>query len=186
MRVSKGKEKIVSPRKPSAKKPCAKKPAAKKTGVNRNRRSWLKKGQSSGMGTSEVNRRQQASSEPNRQEQANSGPNDQQPNRGPTVRFYVSAVPEDDDDDPIYDYHSEDLHTPNSTDDESSKHTFPEFDDHYAFGEGRFELGTRFATIERFKEVVKDSFISEGRELRWIKNDRERVRVGCMNDDCPW
>ncbi|XP_072074354.1 uncharacterized protein [Arachis hypogaea] len=138
------------------------------------------------MGTSEVNRRQQARSEPNIQQQANSGPNEQQPNRDPTVRFYVSAVQDDDDDDPIYDYHSEDLHTPNSTDDESSKHTFPEFDDDYAFGEGMFELGTRFATIDRFKEVVKDSFIAEGRELRWIKNDRERVRVGCMDDDCPW
>ncbi|XP_020963773.1 uncharacterized protein LOC107610504 [Arachis ipaensis] len=87
------------------------------------------------MGTSEMNRRQQARSEPNIQQQDNSGPNDQQPNRDPTVRF---------------------------------------------------ELGTRFATIERFKEVVKGSFIAEGRELRWIKNDRKRVRVGCMDDDCPW
>ncbi|XP_020967434.1 uncharacterized protein LOC110266768 [Arachis ipaensis] len=147
------------------------------------------------MGTSEVNRRQQARSEPNIQQQANSGPNEheansgpneQQPNRDPTVRFYVSAVQDDDNDDPIYDYHSENLHTLNSTDDESSKHTFLEFDDDYTFGEGRFELGTRFATTDRFKEVVKDSFIAEGRELRWIKNDRERVRVGCMDDDCPW
>nr|XP_025618784.2 uncharacterized protein LOC112710668 isoform X1 [Arachis hypogaea] len=194
-RVSKGKEKIVSPRKPSAKKPCAKKPDAKKTGVNMSRRSWLKKGQSSGKGTSEVNRRQQARSEPNIQQHAKSGPNDheadfgpneEQPNTDPSVRFYVSTVQDDDDDDPIYDYHSEELHTPNSSDDESSRHKFPEFDDDYAFGEGRFELGTRFATIERFKEVVKDSFIAEGRELRWIKNDRERVRVGCKDDDCPW
>ncbi|XP_016200220.1 uncharacterized protein LOC107641235 [Arachis ipaensis] len=29
-------------------------------------------------------------------------------------------------------------------------------------------------------------FIAEGRELRWIKNDKERVRMGCMDDECPW
>ncbi|XP_025625076.1 uncharacterized protein [Arachis hypogaea] len=99
------------------------------------------------------------------------------------VRFYVSLI-QDDDDDPVYDYESETLHTPISSDDESSKHKFPEFNDDYEHGEGRFELGTRFATIERFKEVVKDSFIAEGRELRWIKNDKERVRMRCMDDEC--
>ncbi|XP_025611866.1 uncharacterized protein [Arachis hypogaea] len=101
------------------------------------------------------------------------------------VRFYESLM-QDDDDDPVYDYESETLHTPISSDDESSKHKFSEFDDDYEHGEGRFELGTRFATIDRFKEVVKDSFIDEGRELRWIKNDKERVRVGCIDDECPW
>nr|XP_029147024.1 uncharacterized protein LOC114924957 [Arachis hypogaea] len=44
----------------------------------------------------------------------------------------------------------------------------------------------RFATIERFKEVVKDSFIAEGRELKWIKNDKERVRAGCKDEECPF
>ncbi|XP_057719980.1 uncharacterized protein LOC130934418 [Arachis stenosperma] len=63
---------------------------------------------------------------------------------------------------------------------------FPEFNDEYAHGEGRFELGTRFATVERFNEVVKDSFIAEGREVKWIKNDKERVRVGCGDKECPY
>ncbi|XP_015943212.1 uncharacterized protein LOC107468445 [Arachis duranensis] len=100
------------------------------------------------------------------------------------VRFYVSLI-QDDDNNPVYDSESETLHTPISSDDESSKHKFLEFNDDYEHGEGRFELGTRFATIDRFKEVVKDSFIAEGRELRWIKNDKERVRMGCMDDEWP-
>ncbi|XP_072074347.1 uncharacterized protein [Arachis hypogaea] len=91
-----------------------------------------------------------------------------------------------DGDDIIWEYESEELHTPVSSEDEGNKHQWPEFNDQYSFGEGIFELGTRFATIERFKEVVKDTFIAEGRELVWIKNDRERVRVGCKDKECGW
>ncbi|XP_057760429.1 uncharacterized protein LOC130980804 [Arachis stenosperma] len=130
-RVMKGKKKAVSP----------KKPATKKTGAKRNRKTWKKKGQSSGLGASNVTRR------------------DPQPNRDQNVRFYVSKV-QDNDNDPH------------------------EFDDDYAFGEGRFELGTRFATVERFKEVVKDSFIVEGRELRWSNNDKERVKTYKNDHTC--
>ncbi|XP_072071863.1 uncharacterized protein [Arachis hypogaea] len=164
----KGKKKVVSP----------KKTAAKKTGAKRKRKTWKKMGQSSG--PNEQQTRKNVGPDPN--VQPNRGP---QPNRDQHVRFYVSLI-QDDDDDPVYDYESENLHTSISSDDESSKHKFSKFDDDYEHGEGRFELGTRFATIERFKEVVKDLFIAGGRELRWIKNDNERVRVGCMDDECPW
>ncbi|XP_057734647.1 uncharacterized protein LOC130950118 [Arachis stenosperma] len=86
----------------------------------------------------------------------------------------------------MFEYESEDLHTPISSDDEGRGEKFPEFNDEYAHGEGRFELGTRFATVERFKEVVKDSFIAEGREVKLIKNDKERVRVGCGDKEGPY
>ncbi|XP_072062624.1 uncharacterized protein [Arachis hypogaea] len=86
----------------------------------------------------------------------------------------------------MFEYESEDLHTPISSDDKGRGNKFPEFDDDYAHGEGRFELRTRFATVDRFKEVVKDSFIAEGRELKWIKNDKERVRVRCGDQECPY
>ena len=86
----------------------------------------------------------------------------------------------------MFEYESEDLHTPISSDDEGRGEKFPEFNDEYAHDEGRFELGTRFATVDRFKEVVKDSFIAEGREVKWIKNDKERVRVGCGDKECPY
>ncbi|XP_025616609.1 uncharacterized protein [Arachis hypogaea] len=86
----------------------------------------------------------------------------------------------------MFEYESEDLHTPISSDDEGRGEKFPEFNDEYAHGEGRFELGTRFATVDRFKEVVKDCFIAEGREVKWIKNDKERVRVGCGDKECPY
>ncbi|XP_020964242.1 uncharacterized protein LOC110265589 [Arachis ipaensis] len=103
----------------------------------------------------------------------------------PAVADYVSDV-DTDNEDIVFEYESEELHTPVSLEDEGNKPHWHEFDEHYDFGEGRFELGTIFATIKRFKEVVKDSFIAEGRELVWIKNDKERVRVGCKNENCPW
>ena len=91
-----------------------------------------------------------------------------EPNRArgprPALVDYVSDV-DTDGDDIVWEYESEELHTPVSSDDEGNKHHWPEFNDQYSFGEGRFELGTRFATIERFKEVVNDTFIAEGREL---------------------
>nr|XP_025662559.1 uncharacterized protein LOC112758174 [Arachis hypogaea] len=108
-----------------------------------------------------------------------------QPRDLPPIGLYVSEEVSDDDD-PIYEYASEELHTPVSSEDEGEKHEFPVFNEEYGFGEGRFEIGTKFATIDGFKEVVKDMFISEGRKLLWIKNDKERVRVGCRGEECPW
>ncbi|XP_057745171.1 uncharacterized protein LOC130963039 [Arachis stenosperma] len=80
----------------------------------------------------------------------------------------------------------QDLHTPVSSDEEAEKQYWPEFHDEYGFGEGHFEVGTKFATLDDFKEVVKDLFIFEGRQLQWIKNDKERVRVDCKGEECPW
>ncbi|MED6160249.1 hypothetical protein PIB30_049739 [Stylosanthes scabra] len=67
------------------------------------------------------------------------------------------------DEDYAYEYHSETLHTPVSSEEEYKKYEWPELDDEYEFGEGHFELGTKFATIEKFRDVVKDLFIAEGR-----------------------
>ncbi|XP_057740626.1 uncharacterized protein LOC130957799 [Arachis stenosperma] len=78
------------------------------------------------------------------------------------------------------------MHTPVSSDEEPEKQHWPEFNDEYGFGEGHFEVSTKFATLDDFKEVVKDLFISEGRQLQWIKNDKERVRVGCKGEEYPW
>ncbi|RYQ97308.1 hypothetical protein Ahy_B08g093343 [Arachis hypogaea] len=103
----------------------------------------------------------------------------------PPIGLYVSEDVSDDDD-PIYEYTSEELHTPVSSEDKEEKHEFLVFNKEYGFGEGRFKIGTKFATIDGFKEVVKDMFISEGRKLLWIKNDKERVRVDCRGEECPW
>ncbi|MED6107461.1 hypothetical protein PIB30_014312 [Stylosanthes scabra] len=53
--------------------------------------------------------------------------------------------------------------------DEYKKYDWPEFDAEYEFGQGYFELGTKFATIEKFREVVKDLFIADGRDPEWLK-----------------
>ncbi|MED6224091.1 hypothetical protein PIB30_080426 [Stylosanthes scabra] len=49
------------------------------------------------------------------------------------------------DEDYAYEYHSETLHTPVSSEEEYKKYEWPEFDDDYEFGEEHFELGTKFA-----------------------------------------
>ncbi|XP_057748079.1 uncharacterized protein LOC130967277 [Arachis stenosperma] len=116
-------------------------------------------------------------------------PNKSRPARDPSMRPAIAEYVSDadtDHEDIVFEYEFEELHTPVSLEDEGNKPHWPEFDEQYGFGEGRFDLGTRFATIERFKKVVKDSFITEGRELVWIKNDKERVRVGCKSENCPW
>nr|XP_025692984.1 uncharacterized protein DDB_G0286299-like [Arachis hypogaea] len=69
-----------------------------------------------------------------------------QPRDRPLIELYVTEEVSDDDD-PIYEYASEELHTPVSSEDEGKKHEFPVFNEEYGFGEGRFEIGTKFATI---------------------------------------
>ncbi|MED6196423.1 hypothetical protein PIB30_047376 [Stylosanthes scabra] len=53
----------------------------------------------------------------------------------------------------VYEYHSDTLRTPVSSEDEYQKYEWPEFDDDYDFGEGHFELGTKFATIEQLTKT---------------------------------
>ncbi|MED6172289.1 hypothetical protein PIB30_048719 [Stylosanthes scabra] len=61
------------------------------------------------------------------------------------------------------------LHTPISSKEEYKKHVLPEFDYEYGFGERHFELGIKFATIEKFMDVGKDLFIFECRILSGSK-----------------
>lgn len=46
-------------------------------------------------------------------------------------------------------------------------------------------LGSLFSTREEFKAAIITYAIHNGRDLRWIKNDKTRVRVGCK-DGCEW
>ncbi|KAL4397291.1 hypothetical protein AHAS_Ahas01G0177200 [Arachis hypogaea] len=84
-----------------------------------------------------------------------------------------------DEEDPIFEYESESLLTPNSSENEKERYEFPQFNDAAGFGEVYFELGMEFVTIESFKTALKDHVIYEGRKIRYIKNDQRRVRCDC-------
>ncbi|MED6206886.1 hypothetical protein PIB30_030768 [Stylosanthes scabra] len=87
------------------------------------------------------------------------------------VKFYQLEVPSSEEE-YAYEYESETFHTHVSSDGEFSKHKWQEFNVVYGFGQGHFEIGTKFATLESFKDVVKDQFIAKDRQLDWKKNDK--------------
>ncbi|XP_058755786.1 uncharacterized protein LOC131629000 [Vicia villosa] len=49
----------------------------------------------------------------------------------------------------------------------------------------RWEVGTYFTTKEDFKEAIVTYAVHSGRDLRFTKNDKIRVRVRCK-DGCEW
>ncbi|CAK8531321.1 unnamed protein product [Lathyrus sativus] len=46
-------------------------------------------------------------------------------------------------------------------------------------------LGLLFSTNEEFKEAIASYVVHNGRDLRYLKNDKTRVRVGCK-EWCGW
>ncbi|XP_057429396.1 uncharacterized protein LOC130722617 isoform X2 [Lotus japonicus] len=86
-------------------------------------------------------------------------------------------------------YCSEDLHSPVSTDDEGNcrvKQTFPQFDETAGYGNIHLELGMEFPNLQSFKEAVIDYTVEVGRQIRWLKNDKDRCRAECMGETCKW
>jgi len=53
-------------------------------------------------------------------------------------------------------------------------------------GMSGFELGMEFSTLEPFKQGLKDFNIQQGRDFKWVKNDRVRVRARCKEENCKW
>jgi hypothetical protein len=91
------------------------------------------------------------------------------------------------DDDDLY--HSEQLKSPISTDDEDDgrgRHVFPQFNENARFGEVHLEDGMEFSTLAVFKEAVRDYNIYISREIYWAKNESYRARAKCIVEDCPW
>ncbi|GAU46358.1 hypothetical protein TSUD_325000 [Trifolium subterraneum] len=85
-------------------------------------------------------------------------------------------------------YHSEELKSPISTDDEddSGKRVYPQFNEAAKFGDVHIELGMEFGNLETFKAAVGDYTIDLGRVIKWVKNDKKRARVKCKEPECPW
>ena len=92
-------------------------------------------------------------------------------------------------DDDNQSYASEDLHSPVSTDDEGRsglRPTFPQHDEVAGFGNVRLEVGMEFRDLKSFKKAVRDYTIEVGREIKMVKNDKERVTYKCKGEICKW
>ncbi|XP_058784823.1 uncharacterized protein LOC131659683 [Vicia villosa] len=69
--------------------------------------------------------------------------------------------------------------------DESGKVKYPSFVPPKKFNDYKWVLGSLFSTREEFKEAVSSYAVHNGRDLRYLKNDKTRVRVGCK-EGCGW
>ena len=52
----------------------------------------------------------------------------------------------------------------------------------------KWEVGTDFLDKEHFRNVVRTYAIHSGRNIRFVKNDKRRIRVRCVGaqGNCPW
>ncbi|XP_058757061.1 uncharacterized protein LOC131630284 [Vicia villosa] len=69
--------------------------------------------------------------------------------------------------------------------DESGKVKYPSFVPPKKFNDYKWVLGSLFSTREAFKEAVSSYDVYNGRDLRYLKNDKTRVIVGCK-EGCGW
>ncbi|XP_017406413.1 uncharacterized protein LOC108319702 [Vigna angularis] len=52
----------------------------------------------------------------------------------------------------------------------------------------KWDVGTYFADKQDFVDAIKTYAIENGRNIKYIKNDKQRIRLKCMGakGDCPW
>ncbi|XP_014499552.1 uncharacterized protein LOC106760653 [Vigna radiata var. radiata] len=72
--------------------------------------------------------------------------------------------------------------------DKPSRCPFPTFGKKKSMVDYKWEVGTIFNDKEDFKEAIRNYAIHTGRDLKFVKNDKHRVRVRCMGAQkkCPW
>ncbi|XP_022635221.1 uncharacterized protein LOC111241449 [Vigna radiata var. radiata] len=93
------------------------------------------------------------------------------------------------------DSEAEELLTPGNSDseedeiqDKPSRCPFPTFGKKKSMLDYKWEVGTIFNDKEDFKEAIRNYAIHAGRDLKFVKNDKRRVRVRCMGAQkkCQW
>ncbi|WVZ14688.1 hypothetical protein V8G54_012254 [Vigna mungo] len=72
--------------------------------------------------------------------------------------------------------------------DGSSKTIFPTFKMPRSLETYKWEVGTFFAEKNEFIDAIRTYALSNGRNLKFIKNDKKRISVKCMggNGNCKW
>ena len=73
-------------------------------------------------------------------------------------------------------------------DDDNSGDVFGMFVMPKSITDYKWEVGTYFLDKEHFRDVVRTYAIHSGRNIRFVKNDKRRIRVRCLGaqGNCPW
>ncbi|KAK2357350.1 hypothetical protein QL285_094629 [Trifolium repens] len=80
---------------------------------------------------------------------------------------------------------SSDLNTENDESDDGTKEHYPPFVMPKNMIGYKWVKGTTFSNREEFKKAILDFSVANNVDLKFIKNDKERVRVGCKSG-CPF
>ena len=52
--------------------------------------------------------------------------------------------------------------------------------------EFEFKKGMEFISIKQFKDAVKEHDVLNGRETRYLKNEKTRCKITCKKSDSCW
>ncbi|WVZ25006.1 hypothetical protein V8G54_003550 [Vigna mungo] len=78
---------------------------------------------------------------------------------------------------------------PNSEDDDgSTKIRFPTFSMPKSLEAYKWEVGTYFSEKKEFTDAIRTYALSNGRSLKFIKNDKKRISIKCLGrkGNCKW
>jgi hypothetical protein len=52
--------------------------------------------------------------------------------------------------------------------------------------EYKWQVGTEFLSLNQFKDAMKEWALLNGRDIRYVKNDKLRCRMKCNGESCEW
>ncbi|XP_012852893.1 PREDICTED: uncharacterized protein LOC105972477 [Erythranthe guttata] len=69
---------------------------------------------------------------------------------------------------------------------EATHNNFPVFNPKLDMDDPHFELGLCFPDADTFRAAIKQHSRVHGRDLKYKKNDKDKVRAICKHKGCPW
>ncbi|WVY97432.1 hypothetical protein V8G54_029583 [Vigna mungo] len=74
------------------------------------------------------------------------------------------------------------------TEDRPKHSPFPTYENQKSMANYKWEVGTLFTNKDKFKEAIRSYAMHTMRALKFVKNDKRRVRVRCIGGQgkCPW
>ncbi|RYR54755.1 hypothetical protein Ahy_A06g030036 isoform B [Arachis hypogaea] len=86
-------------------------------------------------------------------------------------------------------YETEDIDSfEGDSDDMIKKRRYPKYNEAKMNREYVFKVGLEFKSLGQFKDAIREHALLNGRDIRYIKNDKVRCRVGCRGKKgkCRW
>ena len=82
-------------------------------------------------------------------------------------------------------YFSDELDSCDSEDEDGNKNRgYPRFRKEQMRKDFEFTKGMEFSSINEFKDALREHCLLNGKEIRWLKNEKERARAVCRAEDC--